>query len=100
MSAPDENGLSPLDLALKSQRLESLVVLLLAEYPFDRTQFRKIEDFIAIIEPRVMEAYARCHAKTEDRWVNEEGGRLLLVSFHQGFVCVIRCLVALPYGSE
>ena len=74
MTQPDENGLSPIDLALKSQRLESLVVLLLAEYPIDRTQFRKIEDFIAQIEPRVMEAYARCHEKQERKNINNDDG--------------------------
>ena len=52
-----------MDLAIKSQRLESIIILLLAEYPVTAAQFRRIEDFIGNIEPRVMASFGRCLAK-------------------------------------
>ena len=58
MTLPDEMGMSPLDLALKSRRIESIVVLLLAEYPVSADQVRKIEAFVNMVEPMFMNAYA------------------------------------------
>jgi hypothetical protein len=47
-----------MDLALKAQRLESIVVLLLAEFPIDSSLYRRIENMITRMEPNVMGALA------------------------------------------